>query len=90
VTYFLVNRADAAVASLGQAAVETEKLISFYAAEHGPEDPIVAHFTAIRHVADDLAEQIRTDPADAAQTIRNWERENVTAFAVGGTVVHTT
>ena len=87
VTYFLVERVDAAMDSLRQVAVETERLIGYYAVASGPRSPIVERLTEIRGVADRLARQITADPAIAAQTISEWERNNIAAFALGETVV---
>ena len=87
VTYFLVERVDAAMDSLRQVAVETERLIGYYAVASGSRSPIVERLTEIRGVADRLARQITADPAIAAQTISEWERNNIAAFALGETVV---
>ena len=88
VTYFLVEQIDAAVDSLRQAAVEAKKLIAYYSRASGPNSPIAERLTEIRRVADQLAQQITDDPASAAETISQWERNNIAAFSLGQTVTN--
>jgi hypothetical protein len=87
VTYFLVGRVDDAVASLRQLETSSRALIAYYAAASRPKRPIIERLTEIRRIAGNLAEQIADDPAAAAQTINEWERNNIAAFDLGRTVV---
>jgi hypothetical protein len=88
VTYFLVGRADDAVASLRQAAMQAQALIAYYEPRSKVDDPLIGRMTEIRDVAEHLAQQISVDSAGAAQTISNWERQNIAEFELGPTMAN--
>jgi hypothetical protein len=90
VTYFLVERIDEALGTLSQTAAETEKLIAHYNSESRPNDALAERLTEIRRVAYHLAEDIRSDPTKATETVRDWERTNIAQFGLGEAVVNAT
>jgi hypothetical protein len=82
VTYFLLGRGADAMEILRQVPVRIDELIAYYAVASGPESPIVKRLAGVSRVAEDLSEQIKVDPAAAAQTLDEWQRKNIVAFGL--------
>jgi hypothetical protein len=82
VTYFLVGRSHEAVSVLNEVPAEVDKSLSMY--ERGSEG--FEHFSRMRGVAAQLAQDIRSDPPAAARMINEWERKNVAAFELADTL----
>jgi len=82
VTYFLIGRVHGAVSVLGEIPAEIDKNISMY--ERGSEG--FEHFSQMRRLAIQLAQDIRSNPAAASQTIRGWEQKNIVEFELADTL----
>jgi hypothetical protein len=82
VTYFLIGRSHEAVSTLGEIPAEIDKNISLY--ERGSEG--FEHFSKMRRLAIQLAQDIRGNPAAAGQTISDWEQKNIAEFELGDTL----
>lgn len=81
-TYFLVGRCHEALSALSEIPAEVEKSLSVYE----PGSVGFEHFTKMRAVAVQLAQEIRADPAAARQRINDWEQRNIAEFALTETL----
>lgn len=86
VTYFLIGRYHEAELALGEIPSEAEKQIVRYRRE----DRGFEYFDTMRRIAAQLAQNIRSNPAAAAQTISEWERKNIAAFELTDTMAEAT
>ena len=85
VTYFLAGRSHEAVSVLSEVPAEVDKSLSMYERESEGFE----HFSRMRRVAAQLAEDIRRDPAVAAQMIDEWERKNIADFELADALAET-
>lgn len=78
VTYFLIGRFHESVSTLSEIPVEIDKSLTMY----DPGSEGFEYFTEMRQLAVRLAQDIRINPATAAQTIGDWERKNTAEFGL--------
>ena len=86
VTYFLVGRYHEAVLALWEASVEAERRIARFEEIGGSAHLNVAKLTQLHRAAVAFAAAIKSDPNEATEIVRDWERRNIDHFELAETV----